>query len=38
MCKFSYAFSPVGEVGAMVSLLEPKDLFDQAFHAMVFHW
>ena len=35
--KFTYASSPVGQVGAMVSGLDPKDLFDQAFHGMLFH-
>ena len=36
--KFVYASSPVGQVGAMVSGLDPKDLFDQAFHGVLFHW
>jgi hypothetical protein len=33
--KLFYASSPVGQVGAMVSGLDPKDLFDQAFHGML---
>jgi len=37
MSKVLYTFSPVGQIGAMVSFLNPKDLFDQAFNGMFFH-
>ncbi len=37
MGKFIYTSSPVGQVGAMVSGLDPKDLFDQVFYGMLFH-
>jgi len=36
--KVSSRFSPMREVGTMVSLLDPNNLFNQRFKCVFFHW
>jgi hypothetical protein len=36
--KFTLPSLSVRKIGSMVSVLNPKHLFDQAFHGLFFHW
>ena len=36
--KFSHTSFSMRKIGAMVSCLDPKDLADQGFQALPFHW